>query len=181
MKARNCQIEFKSNTFSKVLRLPCYYNKTKQSLWKCFHISSDDVKCPETPSCNIYCSWKATGHEASKLSVLNDIAIVPLWMVFTSGGKKKTGISKTTVWSHCIVSEEFGILKKTITLMIQMLIVTPLCVKCKLVLLKEFQMHLFSSSIDNRGQYVFCRMMSGWLEQNVVSGDLHYIAHVHYG
>lgn len=113
IKARNCQIEFKSNTFSKVLKLPCYYNKTKQSLWKCFHISNDDVKCPETPSCNIYCSWKATGHEASKLTVLNDIAIVPLWMVFTIGGEKKeAGISKTTVWSHCIVSEEFGILKK---------------------------------------------------------------------
>lgn len=31
MKARNCQIELKLNTFSKVLRFPCYYNKTKQT------------------------------------------------------------------------------------------------------------------------------------------------------
>lgn len=39
-------------------------------------------------------------------------------------------------------------------------------------------MHLFQRSIEHKGQYIFCRMMSGQLEQNI-SGYLHDIAHVH--
>lgn len=152
MKARNCQTELKSNTFSKVLRSPCYY-KTKQSLWKCLHISNDCVKCPETPSCNIYCSWKAIGSEASKLGALNDIAIVALWMVFTIGKKKKQ--KKKLELATPLWSEEYGILRKLLT--IRMLFVAPPCVKVQscFFFFKAFQIHLFLNSIENRGQYAF--------------------------
>lgn len=44
-----------------------------------------------------------------------------------------------------------------------------------LVFFKEFQMHSFPSGIKNRGQYVFCRMMSDLLEQNVSGSASHIV------